>query len=858
VKILPVNFRTKPRPHRAPWGAGLPLLIAALALLVSPARAAQPFIWDDDEDGIDDRIETVELLGYRFSFEGADTLARQRFVVTPAAQLAYGVYVIYEEPVTSADLAALTALGMPVTWRYTTLPAVRSVATFAQASAARLLPGVVRVEAIPILYPVTRENLASAGVRDPSLEVWPTWTGSGGGDGSGVVVGLLDTGVNDQAASNYPGHESLAGRVIGGASFTHGDSALDTPRNGSVNPEDSGGSLGTSHGTHVAGIVLGSGGPSGYAAGVAPGAKLIDIRVLSAAGLGTGVSEALDWCCWNRTRNWGAGAEYAGIDVINLSLSSLDESDGQDFAARLAARAVELGIVVVASMGNEGETGYVPSPAAGDGVIAVGCYDAGRTGRGDDDQFWSSSDAGPRASDGDLDLADEQKPDLVAPGVAVLSADGDFATDGDQYVRLTGTSMSAAVVTGVVAALRSEFPSLTPAAIADLLRRTARRTLGGVPAGGGGVDPRWHPAIGWGAVDLYAARTELLQPERTQIRRLILTATHENATLEAWTQRERGAPHVVFERALDQGGAPGTFAPLDSLPAAGDSSLAVANLHAYTITRAVAPEERGQTWWIRVATVEGGVRTVTPAHVLAVPSGPPVARIEVTIVHNAFDSDIDAVVGPGAAVAGGRIQGIPSFPLPGSASAVSSDWVSGTSTLGNIAWSFSIPVPAGEAEGFLPPSPASPWDLQVTEGGFLNRSGRVTGFRVIWYASGGEVVYEGQPLPLQTIEGSTIHVIAPSPLSGAPAPAAPASFTLGPNPVDAGGSVRFRTTDPGATRVRIFDLSGREVGGIDLTAEPSGATGTWSARNRQGDPLPSGLYFARAGRHSSRIAVVRR
>ena len=857
-----MNFRINRHTHHrsfAPnFGAGVALALALLA--AAPlARAAQPFIWDDDDDGIDDRIETVEALGYRFSFEGADTLLRQRFVVLPDAQLIYGVYVIYENPVTNNDLAALTALGMPAAWRFTALPAVRSLATFAQAEAARVLPGVVRVEVIPILYPVTREDAASIAARDPSQQVWPTWAGSGGGAGNGVVVGILDTGANDQAASNYPGHESLAGRVIGGASITHGDSALDTPRNGSVNPEDPGGSVGASHGTHVAGIVLGSGGPSGYAAGVAPGARLVDVRVLNSAGFGTGVAEALDWCAHNRARNWGAGAAFTGIDVLNLSLSSLDASDGQDFASRLAARAVELGIVVVASMGNEGWSGRVPSPAAGDGVLAIGAYDAGRTGRGDDDTFSAFSSAGPRAGDGDADLFDEQKPDLVAPGVAVLSADGEFASDGDQYVRLTGTSMSAAVVTGVVAALRSEFSALTPAAIADLLRRTARRPLLGAPAGVPGVDPRWHSAIGWGAVDLYAARLELLQPERTQVRRLIRAATHQHLTLEAWTQRERGPAHVVFERAPDLSGVPGTFTALDSLPATGDSSLADGNLHRYTLTRPVTAPDLGQTWWVRVATTEGGARHVTPAVPLAVPSGPPVARLEVTIVHNAYDSDVDAVIeAGGATLRGGGTSGAVSFPLPGTASSVGSDWVSGTSSLGNIAWSFSIPVPAGAAEAFLPPSPASPWTLKVTEGGFLNRSGRVTDFRVVWYASGGEFEHPGRPLPLLTLEGATVEASTPSPTAGVPEAAAGAAFTLGPNPVAGGGEVTFRLRghQPGA--VRIFDLHGRDVGGAELRADGPFSFARWSARDRHGDPLPSGLYFVRAGRHASRIAVIGR
>jgi len=823
---------------------------ACLLLLATGARAAQPFIWDDDGDRLDDRMESVEVLGYRFSFENGDTLARQRIVVLPGSTLLYGVYVSYTNPVTAADLAALTALGMPVRWRYTALPAVRSVATFAQASAARLLPGVERVEAIPILYPVMREDAASAGVRDPSGAVWPTWSGSGGANGEGIVVGVLDSGVNDQPSGGYPGHESLIGRVIGGGSFIHADSTLDTPRSDSTNPEDALPASGTSHGTHVAGVVLGSGGSSGYAAGIATGAKLVDVQVLTGSGLGFGVAEGLDWCIHNRARDWGAGSAYLGIDVLNLSLSSLDASDGQDFPARLAARAVQLGIVVVASMGNEGATGFVPSPAAGDGVIAVGAYDAARTGVASDDAFWIHSSRGPRVSDGDVDQFDELKPDLVAPGVAVLSADGDRSSSGEGYVRESGTSMSTAIVTGAVACLRSEAPALSPVAITDLLRRTARRNLAGVPPSAPGADPRWNAGIGFGALDLYAARLEMLEVQRTQFRRMQVRADHARVDVEIWTQRERGASQVVLERALDDNGAPGVFIALDSLTASGDSSLALTDLHPYSFEVAVTPADAGLTWWLRAATNENGVRHVSAARTVVIPTGPPVARIELTIVHNAIDTDVSAVLEAGS--------GAISIPVPGSAAALSSDWVSGASALGNVAWTFAIDVPAGAASTWLPPSGALPWRLEVTDGGFVNRLGRVTDCRLVWFSPSGPVTFAAWPLPLPTVEGATVSALIPSPLAGVPDARVQPGLRLAPNPVHAGGAVQLRLPDASASEMHVFDPGGRQVGRMALTTEGANRVGTWEARDASGQPLPAGLYFVRAGERLARLAVLRR
>src|SRR5204862_3384693 len=143
----------------------------------------------------------------------------------------------------------------------------------------------------------------------------------------------------------------------------------------------------------------------------------------------------------------------------------------------------DLGMVVVASMGNGGHDHFVPSPAGASGALAVGAIDDQRSPESGDDQWASFDNYGPRADDEDGDTANEQKPDLLAPGVAILSADGSTSSDGTKYQRLSGTSMAAAFVTGAVAVLRSADPSLTPVAIANVLHATARRDLGSTPIG---------------------------------------------------------------------------------------------------------------------------------------------------------------------------------------------------------------------------------------------------------------------------------------------------------------------------------------------------------------------------------------
>src|SRR5262245_54118361 len=187
-------------PFLRPPLAGLAPALLALAVACAfacawPARGhAAPSVWDQDNDKIDDRAETVHLSGYEFSFELNDSTLRQRFDVTRIpVGLLYGVYVLYNSPPSDSDLAALALRGMTVRHRFENWPAVRSTATFPQIEAVANLPNVERVEVVPIVYPLVHDARASAGVDDATQRVFPTWRGVGGGTGHGIVVGILDT-----------------------------------------------------------------------------------------------------------------------------------------------------------------------------------------------------------------------------------------------------------------------------------------------------------------------------------------------------------------------------------------------------------------------------------------------------------------------------------------------------------------------------------------------------------------------------------------------------------------------------------------------------------------------------------------
>ncbi|MGE0446829.1 MAG: S8 family peptidase, partial [Vicinamibacterales bacterium] len=251
------------------------------------------------------------------------------------------------------------------------------------------------------------------------------------------------------------------------------------------------------HGTHVAGIVAGSGYDSdGQRRGIAPGAHLIALKVLDGDGLGyiSDVIAAIDYAVAVRHR--------FNIRVINLSVASgVFESYESDPLTQAARRAVDAGIVVVTSAGNFGldagdqpQFGGITSPGNAPWVITVGgASHNGTDGRADDGVARFSS-RGPTRIDHLM------KPDVVAYGVGIESLSdrastlaglhADFLLDGTRpvgykpYLSLTGTSMAAPVVAGTVALMLEAKPSLTPNAVKAILQYTAEDRAEGPAAEG--------------------------------------------------------------------------------------------------------------------------------------------------------------------------------------------------------------------------------------------------------------------------------------------------------------------------------------------------------------------------------------
>ena len=228
----------------------------------------------------------------------------------------------------------------------------------------------------------------------------------------------------------------------------------------------------SSHATHVAGIAAGNAGTIGPAglrlSGVAPRAYLGNYKVLSVPTDNFGLN--------GNAPEIAAGIEAAvadGMDVINLSLGQPEIEPTRDLVALAIAGAAAAGVPTVAAAGNEFgrfRGGSVGSPASAAAAIAVGSVTQERT-------VSSFSSSGPAP------VSLRFKPELAAPGSDIISA-----APGSDWSSLSGTSMAAPHVSGVVALLRRRHPSWTPAQLKSALVTTARPNGSPLRTGGGIVD----------------------------------------------------------------------------------------------------------------------------------------------------------------------------------------------------------------------------------------------------------------------------------------------------------------------------------------------------------------------------------
>jgi subtilisin family serine protease len=319
------------------------------------------------------------------------------------------------------------------------------------------------------VYPTTIAGLPVAGV-----------------DGTGVTVAVLDSGID---GDHFDLRDEIKGkrRVVFSMDFT-GKWSLDDPYG---------------HGTHVAGTIAGDG-SSSYTvgrdyAGIAPGANLINFKVLDEKGRGyvSNVIAAIDQAISIRNNY--------NIRVLNLSLAAPPiDSYVNDPLCQAVERATRAGIVVVAAAGNFGMDqngnkvyGGVTSPGISPSAITVGATNTLGTDARSDDTVAPYSSRGPTLSHttdpvtGQLVYDYLAKPDLVAPGTRIVALErysnylvssypvlhvdtGFNVNNKSRYMTLTGTSMATGVVSGAVALMYQANPGLNPNLVKSILMYSAQ------------------------------------------------------------------------------------------------------------------------------------------------------------------------------------------------------------------------------------------------------------------------------------------------------------------------------------------------------------------------------------------------
>lgn len=281
-------------------------------------------------------------------------------------------------------------------------------------------------------------------------------------DGSGIVVAIIDTGVDD-------GHPDLTGKYIAGTDLSKWPTEI------SGNPDD-----GDGHGTHCAGIAIGKGSTN---RGVASRAKLVDVKVLTEVGIGLEADiRGLNWCIdYNRR-----ASDENKIRVASLSLGGMSPSSSD---IQEVTNAVDAGMVVVIAAGNEGPSeNTVSAPGSAKHAITVAAVDNKNTITRDDDAIADYSSRGPNGA--------ERKPNVAAPGSDINSCRYSLlGQTGSGYQEMSGTSMATPHVAGLCALVLQANTNLKPLEVKQILEETAQ------DMGTSG----WDSAYGFGYVDAYGA-----------------------------------------------------------------------------------------------------------------------------------------------------------------------------------------------------------------------------------------------------------------------------------------------------------------------------------------------------------------
>ncbi|SOC52214.1 serine protease AprX [Blastococcus aggregatus] len=449
----------------------------------------------------------------------------QDFLAAQLAGLTGSTTVLVHGVDAAAARAAVAATGMSTVTEFERIGVVVASGTAGQIESARTQPGVTYLEGnSPIEFAQETSNVATRGA-----EAAATLTGANGEalDGSGVSVAVIDSGVDP----NHPYLRDADGRsaVVANLKSLCLVEATPTPdcvvRVPSVVDTDTL-SLG-GHGTHVSGIVAGR--PTtlsdgGRLQGAAPGASLVSIST-GAVLLIVGADSALNWVLENHEAPCGAGVSPTVCPPIKVTNNSYGPTGGGAFdpnsaTVKLQRALAAEGVVTVWAAGNDGGDGSasVTNPPGQDptgGILSVASYSDLETGTRDG----VVSEFSSRGASADPSTW----PDLAAPGDTITSAcrpylpicatgldfrNGPGLLDVGTFNTISGTSMAAPHVAGIVAQLFQADPAATPAEIEAALVGSAHRFTDGAPyASVGGRTTSFDK--GAGLVDVLAAVAQL-------------------------------------------------------------------------------------------------------------------------------------------------------------------------------------------------------------------------------------------------------------------------------------------------------------------------------------------------------------
>ena len=347
-------------------------------------------------------------------------------------------------------------------------------------------------------------------VSVPMIGAPSAWTL--GYEGNGVVVAVLDTGIDDT-------HPDLAEQLIESRNFTL-ESDFDE----------------IGHGTHVASTIAGSGAASeGLYRGVAPGVQLVSGKVCGFEDCPeSAIIAGMEWA-----------VEEADAQIVNISIGGYNSPDIDPVEEAVNHLSEEFDTLFVVAAGNSGpDAGSVESPGSAAAALTVGAVDK-------DDQLAYFSGRG-------LTKGDEAvKPDVTAPGVDIVAALAagtmlDMPVD-DWYVMASGTSMATPHVAGAAALLLEQHPEWGPDEIKAALM------------GAAAYNPEWTvPDQGAGRIDVESALDISIITETSSVSFGIARWPHDDdlPITRTVTFRNLG-PTAELQLELEMIGPDGAVPPVD-------------------------------------------------------------------------------------------------------------------------------------------------------------------------------------------------------------------------------------------------------------------------------------------------------